>query len=240
VTSKIFDSNGLHIAIQLATSNEVGLLVKWDVPGNAKPVTVEWQPSSIEGKSIRTNIPNGLTPIIVPRPSKQTGDTLLVGTVPGYTSEYIRLTPIPDPLPSPPCRKTNAQNQCVICSDSFTGGTHAGAQLPFDCPNMAIGKYVLTVKATITVDTPVPGAGVWIDGFASFPNMPNGQGQPTPPQTSPGSITFIEVFRAGPVSVTNSGNLAAALNMTHCQTGADNGHNCDVGDGSTWTIEPTI
>jgi hypothetical protein len=94
--SKVFNTPGLHAAVVAATDSDVSILVKWDVPGNAMPADVDWDPPSIGGTTIQKTIPQGQTTIRIPRPQVQLS---LHGNFAGYTTSYVVLDPLPPPPP---------------------------------------------------------------------------------------------------------------------------------------------
>jgi hypothetical protein len=95
--NELMQANGLQAAVVGATTTDLQVLVHWFIPGQPAAAQVTWTPASIEGKPLQTNIPQGYTTIIVPRPAAQQS---LVGNYPGYTTGGLTLYPyIPPPPP---------------------------------------------------------------------------------------------------------------------------------------------
>jgi hypothetical protein len=105
--NELMQGNGLQAVVIGATATDIQILVHWFVPGQPAAAQVTWTPATVGGVQLKTDIPQGYTTIVVPRPAAQQS---LVGNFPGYTTDALTLYPyIPPPPPPPPVVQAPAQ-----------------------------------------------------------------------------------------------------------------------------------
>jgi hypothetical protein len=97
LNTQVFLAPGLHAAVRAATASNIIILVKWDVPGEARAAEVNWTPRVIAGQVLPTRFPQGTTAISVARPLQQVA---LAGSTRGWATDAMIL----DPLPAPSAR----------------------------------------------------------------------------------------------------------------------------------------
>ena len=96
LNSIALSKDGLHAEIVSTTKSDISILVRWFVPNGPGKAHVVWTPSSVEGVTLQSNLPQGLTTIRIPRPQVQ---MTLLGNFGGYTTGSITLEPPPSEVP---------------------------------------------------------------------------------------------------------------------------------------------
>lgn len=97
LNAQVFNQPGLQAAVIGASTTNILIRVRWNVPGQTTPATVTWTSPVVKDHTLERTFQQGETTIQVPRPDTS---LVLAGSHAGYSTQAIALEPLPKDDPA--------------------------------------------------------------------------------------------------------------------------------------------